>query len=293
MVSKPYKNQPLIVIVGETSSGKSALAMYLAQQFTGEIIAADAWTVYKGFDIGTAKPSVEDQALVSHHLVDVANPSEGFSAAEFKFQAQSAINDIHARKKLPIVVGGSGLYVDSLLYDYSFAPKHNQKEREILNGMTLEQLLDQAAKMQLDTSLIDVRNKRRVIRLIENKGQMPGRQALRDNTLIIGVSIPAEVLAVRARERVAAMLARGLEREVRDLALKYGWNAEPMKGVGYREFQRYIAGEMALDELKQEIYMNTMKLAKKQRTWFKRNKSIQWISKKDDAVDLVTTFLNK
>ena len=283
---------PLIVIVGETASGKSALAMELAERFNGELICADSWTVYKGFDIGTAKPSAEDRARVPHHLLDVADPRDGFSAVLFQKLATQSIVDITSRGKLPILVGGTGLYVDSILYDYSFLPPSEPELRAELNAMTLEQVLDRADELELDTTGIDLRNKRRVIRLIENNGVRPGKHELRGNTLVLGMKVEREHLLERITQRVDAMLAAGLENEVRELAERYGWDAEPMKGIGYREWQQYFAGTQDLAETRERIIKASMDLAKRQRTWFKRNNGIQWVSDRGYAVDLVTTFLN-
>ena len=127
------KKEPLIVIVGETATGKSDLAMFLAEKFKGEIINADSWSVYKGFNIGTAKPNKSDQDTIRHHLIDIADPKDGYSAAIFKRQAISAIKEIKYRNKLPILSGGSGLYVDSVLYDYSFLPASPSLMREKYN----------------------------------------------------------------------------------------------------------------------------------------------------------------
>src|SRR5665213_1882064 len=129
--------KPLVVIVGATASGKSQLAMDIAKRFDGEIITADSWTVYKGFDIGTAKATPDDQRLIKHHLVDVTTPDMGFSAAVFKRLANLAINDIHSRGKLPIIVGGSGLYIDSLIFNYSFLPPHDEYQRTVLNSLSI------------------------------------------------------------------------------------------------------------------------------------------------------------
>jgi tRNA dimethylallyltransferase len=283
----------LVVIVGETASGKSALALEIAQQFNGELVCADSWTVYKGFDIGTAKASVGEQAKVPHHLLDVANPAEGFSAALFQQLAKKAIADIYSRGKLPILVGGTGLYIDSVLFDYSFLPPSDPGLRTELNAMSLAQVLNRADELELDTIGIDLRNKRRVIRLIENNGIRPGMHELRDNTLVLGIRTEREHLQERIINRVDAMLAAGLENEVRSLAEQYGWGAEPMKGIGYREWQEYFAGSQNLTETRERIIKASMDLAKRQRTWFKRNDSIQWVSDRSNAVDFVTTFLNK
>ena len=284
---------PLIAIIGETASGKSALAVELAQRFNGELICADSWTVYRDFNIGTAKPTAEECALVPHHLLDVADPREGFSAVVFQRLAKEAIADITARGRLPIMVGGTGLYIDSVLYDYSFLPPSDPELRDELNAMSLEEVLKRADDMELDVTGIDLRNKRRVIRLIENNGVRPDRQELRGNTLVLGIAVEREELRARVTARVDAMLAAGLENEVRRLSETYGWEAEPMKGIGYREWQEIFAGSQNLDETRERIIKATMDLAKRQRTWFKRNNGIQWVSDRSNAVDITTTFLNK
>jgi tRNA dimethylallyltransferase len=283
----------LVVVVGETASGKSTLAMELAQQFGGELICADSWTVYKGFDIGTAKPSATDRTAVPHHVLDVVDATEGFSAVVFQRLAKDAIADVAARERLPIMVGGTGLYVDSVLFDYSFLPPSDPALRSELNDLTLEQLLERTEQMGLDTTGIDLRNKRRVIRLIENNGVRPERGHMRPNTLVLGMAVERDELRQRVTIRVDAMLAAGLETEARKLAERYSWEAEPMKGIGYREWQDYVAGTSSLAETRERIIKATMDLAKRQRTWFKRNDGIQWVSDRSNAVDIVTTFLNK
>ncbi len=287
-------NAPLLVIVGETASGKSALAVELARRFNGELICADSWTVYEGFDIGTAKPSVAERAEIPHHLLDVADPGEGFSAVVFQKLAQAAIADISGRGKLPILVGGTGLYIDSVIFDYGFLPATDPAVRAELNALSLEGVLARAEEMGLDTTDIDLGNKRRVIRLIENNGARPTKQTLRPNTLILGLHTEREVLAERVERRVDAMLDAGLEAEVRGLVEEYGWEAEPMKGVGYGQWKDYFLGEQTLEETRAKIIKATMDLAKRQRTWFKRNNSIQWLADRDkleQAVDITTTHI--
>lgn len=287
---------PLLVILGETASGKTALALDLAEKLNGEIICADSWTVYKGFDIGTAKPTQQEQARVPHHLLDVADPAVGFSAALFQRLAKQAIEAIASRGRLPILVGGTGLYIDCVLYDYGFLPAPSAAQREELNSLSLDELLQRAETMKLDTSLIDIRNKRRVIRYIENNGILPTKQALRNNTLLLGVRRPLEELRTRITVRTEAMVDAGFAGEVERLGMQYGWNCEPMKAPGYRAFSAYVRGEISLETAKERMVLNDLQLAKKQRTWFKRNSSIHWLndrSKISDIVDLVTTNLNK
>ncbi len=285
---------PLIVIVGETASGKSALALKLARQFGGEIICADSWTVRRGMDIGTAKPTPKERALVPHHLLDIVEPDEDFTAAVFKRLAQAAIDDISSRGKLPIIVGGTGLYIDGVLYDFSFLEAGNRGERLELNNLTPLELLTRIETLGLDIGMVDTRNKRRLIRLIETGGAVPTKQKLRGNTLQIGIKTDREELNQRIMARVDAMLAAGLEAEVRALSERYGWDAEGLKGVGYAQWRDYFAGTQALAETREKIIKASLDLAKRQRTWFKRNKSIRWFItpvKWSDVVDSVTTFL--
>ncbi len=244
---------PLVVIVGETASGKSALALELAERWNGEIIAADSRTVYRGMDIGTAKPSKADQTKVPHHLLDIVNPDEKFNVVNFQGRTLEIIQEIFNRDKLPIMVGGTGLYVDSILYDFSF--RDTGAERDPQNPRHLKKL----------DSLSDTK-------------------VLRPNTLVIGLSIPKEELKERINKRVEAMIEQGLEREAKALGNKYGWDAEAMTAVGYREWQAYFAGQQTLEETKQLIITHTLQYAKRQRTWFKRNPGIHWFADSASAL---------
>lgn len=252
---------PLIVIVGETASGKTALALDLAELFLGEIICADSRTVYRGMDIGTAKPSPEERAKIPHHLLDVVDPDKRFSAADFKHLATEAIEEIHSRGRTPIMVGGTGLYIDAVLFDYSFAP----------HG-----------------ALRDPDNPRHL-----DKAVSRSKQPLRANTLVIGLRLTREILQQRIKNRVDAMIDAGLIDEVKIVVGRYGWSAPALQAPGYKALREYIEGCMTLDEAKALFVKNDLNLAKRQRTWFKRNDSIQWINHPREAVDIVTTFLNK
>jgi tRNA dimethylallyltransferase len=291
MVAKSSKK--IVIILGETASGKSEVAMKLAELFDGEIISADSWAVYKGFDIGTSKPSKRDQKKIKHHLIDVADPKIGYSAAVFKRQASKAVEDILKKGKLPIISGGTGLYIDSLIYSYGFLPGSNKSEREKYNSMSVEELRHLTVELGYDTGGIDLNNKRRIIRLLENKGKRPTSKPIRDDIIIFGMTIDRDKLKQKIEKRVDDMFRKGLEKEVVDLSKLYGWDIEPMKGIGYREFREYLDGSITLDETKQKIIKNTIDLAKKQRTWFKRNKSIHWVNNSNKIVEILTTHLNK
>ena len=282
---------PLIAIVGETASGKSSLAMQIAEKFNGEIICADSRTIYKGMDIGTAKPSVEDQARVPHHLLDVVEPNESFTAADFKRLAFKAIKDISERGKVPLLVGGSGLYVDAVLYDFQFRPPADPARREMLQKFTVEEL--QLTLLEQDIPLPEnARNSRHLIRALETGGEQPEHGELRPNTLLIGLSIDRETLKENVARRVEQMFADGFIDEVRALIATFGVGAPALRAPGYKAATAYLEGEATLQEAKEQFIQNDLQLAKRQRTWFKRNKSIRWC-KTDEAVDLVTTFLNK
>ncbi len=251
--------EPLIVIVGETASGKSSLAMMLAKKFDGEIICADSRTVYRGMDVGTAKPTLQQQAEIPHHLLDVVLPGEQYTVANFKQAAQQIINDIAARGKLPIMVGGSGLYIDAVLYDYSFSASSD--ERDSLNPR-------------------------------HKSSNVPQQKSpLRENTLIMGLRMGRDELEKRATQRVEGMLQAGLVDEARRYEQQHGWSAE-LETI-YGPLPLLEDGSYTIDDYSRAIVQKHMNLAKRQRTWFKRNKSIHWLKNPEESVALVTTFLNK
>jgi len=284
---------PLIAIVGETASGKSALALELAGRFNGEIIAADSRTAYKGMDIGTAKPSAEERALVRHHLLDIAAPDAQITAAEFQHLAQEAILDITARGKVPFLVGGSGLYIDAVLYGFAFSPKADEAERKKWQQLSVEELQTELSQKGIPLPT-NTRNPRHLIRQLETGGVVSGQRRLRSDTLVMGLSIDREQLEERVKQRVDSMFDRGLEQEVRRLVETYTWQTPSLQTIGYQEFDQSNAEHpRPIDEIKALIKTHTMQLAKRQRTWFRRNKSIHWIWKEAEAVDLITTFLNK
>ena len=282
----------LIVIVGETASGKTDLAIKIAHKYNGEIIAADSRTIYKGMDIGTAKPTEEEKQGIPHYLLDVIAPDQKYSAAEFKKAATSKIEEISARGKLPIMVGGSGLYVDSVLFDYKFQSP-NLGVRAELEDLSLEQLQARAHELGIEETEIDFKNRRHLSRAIENKKVLKNKQRLRENTLVIGLSLERDVLRERIEKRVDKMITDGLVEEVEKLGEEYGWSNEAMSGIGYRFMGEYLRGEIDLDEAKRRFVQGDLSLAKRQRTWFKRNKNIHWAPNPEQAFNLVRTFLGK
>lgn len=248
--------RPMIVVVGETASGKTALGIELAQRFNGEIICADSRTVYRGMDIGTAKPTAEERAKVPHHLIDIRNPDEKYSAAQFKQDASKVLKDLENRGKLSVVVGGTGLYIDALLYDYQFPASDRSAD-----------------------------NPRHATAATHDR-------TLRDNTLVIGLRLDKEELENRIQRRVQTMLDAGLLDEAKWLVERYRLDNEPLRGAGYYIWDDYLHGRITMDEAIQKFARVSTLLAKKQRTWFKRNKSIHWLNNRGNAVAITTTFLN-
>ena len=285
-------NSPLIVIVGPTASGKTALAIQIAEQHNGEIITADSRTIYRRLDIGTAKPSRIELERVPHYGINVVEPNERFTAADFKELAQIAITDISDRGKLPILVGGTGLYVDSVLFNFTFLPPGELAERQRLQQYTVEDLqrLLQERGLPLPSN---ERNPRHLIRRLET-GDIPAvSKPLRPNTLVICLDVDLEILKQRIEARVDAMLAAGLVGEAMILGKHYGWEAQALQTIGYREFNKYAQGDQTLAETRDMIIRDTISYAKRQRTWFRRNKSIHWVTDQEKIEDLITTFLSK
>lgn len=283
---------PLVVIVGPTASGKSALALDIAQRFDGELVCADSRTIYRGMDIGTAKPTTEDRELIPHHGLDIVYPNQIFTAADFKTLAERAIDDISSRGKIPVMVGGSGLYVDSVIFDFAFRGAANTELRKELEGASVEQI--QEVLKERDIPLpSNERNPRHLIRALESGGVVPLRNGLRKNTLVVGLDISPETLVSRINHRVDRMLEQGLQQEVEKLSDRYGWDAPGMQSIGYREWREYFDGSSDIGDIQDRIKIATRQYAKRQRTWYRRNECIQWHGDYSSAVDTITTLLNK
>jgi len=283
---------PLVVIVGETASGKSAAGMELAKRFNGEIVCADSRTVYRGMDIGTAKPTPEEQAQVRHHLLDVVDPDQAFTVSDFKQLAEEALDDIASRGKLPIVVGGTGLYVDALLYDFQFRSPASPALRQELSALSVDELQERIRADGLELPE-NARNPRHLVRVLESGGELGTKKPIRKNTLVLGLGFDREALRQRITARVGDMVTAGFVEELRGLVSKYGRDVSALQGPGYRALRGYVEGTSNLEEAKALFVQNDMQLAKKQRTWFRRNNSIHWVENREDIVDIATTFLNK
>jgi tRNA dimethylallyltransferase len=277
-MAAPTLVRPLIVIVGPTASGKSNVAIELAEQYGGEIISADSRTIYRHMDIGTAKPSAEDQARVPHWGLDIVEPGESFSAADFKRYAVEKIAEIRSRGHVPFLVGGTGLYVDAVVFDYQFGPAADPEEREKWEGMNLEALHKYCIHHNIPLPENN-QNKRYVIRAIEQQGISAKRS--KDpiaNTIIVGIATDREQLRERIHMRSEHLFDDGVVDEAKRLAGQYGWNSEAMTGNIYRLARDFLDTKITLDEFKKRNETADWHLAKRQLTWLKRNEHIEWLT---------------
>ena len=281
---------PLIVILGPTASGKTALAVELAQKYNGEIICADSRTIYREANIGTAKPSVDDQARVPHWGLDLINPDETYSAAQFKQYAVNKIAEIRSRGHVPFLVGGTGLYIDAVVFDYQFGPKADANRRAELTDMSIELLHEYCAKNSILLPE-NAQNKRYVIRAIEQDGRaLLKREQPISGSVIVGITTNKNNLRTRMAFRTEQLLEHGVVEEAKQLGEKYGWHAPALSGNIYRLAHAYLSGNQTLDEVKEKNTTLDWRLAKRQLTWFRRNKFIQWYSL-TDAYSHVNDYL--
>lgn len=280
-----------IFLAGPTAVGKSEIALLFAEKIGGEIISVDSMQVYRGLDIGTAKPSAQDRARVPHHLIDVADIIASFDAAQFVRLANAAVADIQSRNRLPIFCGGTGLYFKALLGGLGDAPSADQKLRAELEATPLPDLLRELAERDPPTfDKIDQKNPRRVIRAIEvirlTGRQFSAQRAPWDNQnskikiqKFFGFSRSTEDLHTRINVRVDAMFARGLVEETRRL-LDHGLaqNKTAMQALGYRQVVEHLRGDRSLPETIELLKIKTRQFAKRQMTWFKRQLNLEWIN---------------
>lgn len=234
--SKTSKKPPVIVILGPTASGKTGVSIEVAKKINGEIISADSRTIYKGMNIGTAKPTEQEQGTIQHFGFDLVEPGERFTVADWKKYAEQKIKEIESRGHIPIIVGGTGLYIDALVFDYQF---NHQPTK--------------------------------------NSSTAPDRETMCSNYLLIGIKTDKEELRERIKKRINILFNNKLYEETRALVKKYGWNNQAMKANIYQFVWRYLQGEISLDEAKRLSVFDDWHLAKRQLTWFKRNKKIFWL----------------
>jgi len=298
----------LVAVVGPTGSGKSRLALRLAQAFNGEIVNADSRQVYRYMDIGTAKPTPDELAIVPHHLIDILEPDQDFSLAQYQQLAYRAINDINERNRLPLLVGGSGLYIWSVLEGWripAVAPDpefRRRLEAKAAGGGEAELYQELARLDPAAAQRIDPRNIRRIIRALEvyqraraPASQMQVRETPPFKTIIIGLTTDRAELYRRTDQRVDEMIERGLVGEVKQL-LERGYNADlpAMSGIGYRQIILFLEGKMDLPEATRQIKSETHRLVRHQYGWFRpKDDRIGWFDINKDKEARVLAWLEK
>lgn len=277
---------PLVVIVGPTASGKTGLAIELAEKYNGEIICADSRTIYRGMDIGTAKPTLKERQGVVHWGLDLVEPGEAFSAADFKAYADDKIANIRSREKVPFLVGGTGLYIDAVIFNYQFGTTADPVLRIELEQLTIKELQEYCinSNIQLPENRL---NKRYLIRAIEQKGTNRKRdKTVEKDTIVVGIATDRDVLRTRIKQRSEQFFDNGVVEEATMLGKKYGWGSEAMTGNIYPLIHRYLKGELNLEDVKDKNTTLDWRLAKRQMTWLRRNPEVKWLSLIDARVYL-------
>ncbi len=293
-------DKPIIIIAGPTASGKTSLAITLAKKFNGEIVNADSRSIYREMDIATSKPTAEERKQIPHHLVDVISPNEPFSLSDYKQLANKAISNIHARDKIPFFVGGTGLYLDAVVYDYSLTNVESDFTlRKKLETIDIEVLAAELKSIDPATyQSIDLNNKRRLIRAIEVSKMskvsyisLQSKKQKPSNMLYLVLDVPRNVLYEKINQRIDMWHDNGLIDETEKLNAKYSASLSSMSAIGYREITEYLNHNISLIEALEIMKKRTRNYAKRQLTWFRKNPDVVYISKNQEAVETIKTFL--
>ena len=310
MVYMNHNLPKIISVLGVTASGKTGLAVKLAQKINGEIISADSRQIYKEFNIGTAKPlgrwmQIENRRVfmvstIPHHLIDMVDPKEDFTLADYKTLAIEKIDDVLARGKLPLLVGGTALYLKAVLENWGLpqAQPDLTLRRKLENKNPTDLYNELKNKDPEGAHITGSHNKRRIIRALEVIYQTAKKFSEQRrvgppifDVLKIGLKISKEDLSKNINHRTGEMIKNGLADEVKQLNKKYPWNLPPMQSIGYSEFRNYFEGKINLADTTQLIEKHSIAYAKRQMTWFKKDKTIHWIESEIEAEKLVENFL--
>ena len=295
------------VICGPTASGKTALSIELAKKIGGEIVSCDSMQIYKEMNIGTAKPTIQEMQGIKHYMIDIIPPDERYSVADYKKQAKQAIREIINNGKIPIIVGGTGLYVDSLIYEIEYQDiefdeqyRNELEKREKLEG--IKSLYKEAKKIDPQAlEKISENDKKRIMRILEiyhatGKNKTEQEKKSREKEVefdykVYAISWDREILYDRINRRVDIMIQQGLIEEVEKIYKKYKKFPTAMQGLGYKEVVQYLENKITKEEMIEKIKMETRRYAKRQLTWFRKNKQTIWLNGKDEIQNNIKIIL--
>lgn len=297
----------VIVICGPTASGKTALSIELAKKIKGEIVSADSMQIYKDMDIGTAKPTKQEMGEIKHYLLDFVSPEDRYSVAQYKQDAKKAIKEIINKGKTPIIVGGTGLYVDSLIYeieynDIKLDEEYRKKLEKIAEEQGLEELYKKAVEIDPEAmKKISQNDKKRIMRVLEiyrstGKTKTEQEKESRKNPVeydyrVFAINWDREILYQRINKRVDIMVDQGLIEEVKEILNKYDKFPTAMQGLGYKEVVDYLNGIYTKEEMIEKIKLETRRYAKRQLTWFRKNKQTIWLDGTNDIQNNINIIL--
>lgn len=303
--------EKVIIICGPTASGKTALSIELAKQINGEVVSADSMQIYKDMDIGTAKPTKEEMQGIEHHLLDFVSPDQRYSVADYQKSAKKAIKEILRKGKTPIIVGGTGLYVDSLIYEIQyqnidFDEKYREELEKIAENQGLEKLYEKAIEIdEKAMQKISPNDKKRIIRVLEiyhatgkNKTEQEiesRKQPIEYDYRVFAINWDRQLLYERINKRVDIMIEQGLIEEVKKIKQKYKKFPTAMQGLGYKEVVDYLEGKCTKEEMIEKIKMETRRYAKRQLTWFRKNKQTIWLEGTNELqnnIDIILEGIN-
>lgn len=301
------QKEKVIVICGPTASGKTALSIELAKKINGEIISSDSMQIYKDMTIGTAKPTVEEMQGIKHYLIDFVSPDERYSVADYKKDAKKAIKEIIGKGKTPIIVGGTGLYVDSLIYEIEYPNiEFDEQYRESLEKQVekkgLEELYEKAKEIDPQAiEKISKNDKKRILRILEiyhatgkNKTEQEKESRKKEveyDYKVYALNWDREKLYERIDKRVDIMIEQGLIEEVKEVYNKYEKFPTAMQGLGYKEVVQYLENELTKEEMIEKIKQETRRYAKRQLTWFRKNKQTIWLNAQDEIQNNIRIIL--
>lgn len=300
------QKQKVIVIGGPTASGKTGLSIELAKKINGEIVSADSMQIYKEMNIGTAKPSKEEMQGIKHYMLSIITPDKRFSVAEYKIQAKKAIKQILQKGKVPIVIGGTGLYIETLIYEIEFPEietdlEYRKELEKIVEEKGLQYLYNKAVEIDKHAmEKISINDKKRILRVLEiyhktgktkSELEVNSKKEPEYDYKLFAINMQRETLYDRINKRVDIMIENGLVEEVEKIIQKYKEFPTAMQGLGYKEVVEYLQGTISYEEMKEKVKQETRRYAKRQLTWFRKYENITWLDGLNEVEKNIETII--